>query len=58
MEQNEGSNYLIAPIAVIFVRWCTLSITDKECPSSLPQGVVKTGLIIFSKNADILVLSS
>ena len=39
MEQNEGQVILIA---VIFARWCTLPITDKEFPSSLPQGVVKT----------------
>ena len=40
MEQKEGSSNLIA---VIFVRWCTLPTTDKELPSLLPQGVVKTG---------------
>ena len=40
MEQNEGSSNLIA---LIYVQWCTLPITDKELPSSLPQGVVKTG---------------
>ena len=46
IEQNEGSSNFIA---VIFARWCTLPITDKELPSSLPQGVVKQGLMIFSK---------
>ena len=40
MEQNEGSSNLIV---LIFVRWCTIPITDKELRSSLPQGVVRIG---------------